>query len=92
LVYQNAIKINQKMTTIKTGAEESQLEKANAILNELRPNVTSKDREDAQKKLDLSAPTVNRYLLGEAKNIDTAIRLIQFFKKRIEDRERELAA
>ena len=71
---------------------ESQLERANAILQELRPNVTEQDRKDAIKELDLSEPTVKRYLLGDAKNIDTALLLIGFFKGRIAKRELALKA
>jgi hypothetical protein len=56
----------------------------------LRPDITSQDREDAQKELNLSEPTVTRYLNGEAKKIDTALDLIQFFKGKISERERKL--
>lgn len=68
----------------------SQLERANAILVDLRPNITPQDREEAQKELNLSEPTVTRYLLGYSKKIDTALGLIQFFQKRISDREKKL--
>lgn len=69
----------------------SQLEKANSILIGLKPNITTQDREAAQKELDLGEATVNRYLLGTGKKIHTALDLIDFLKKRIADRERKLA-
>ncbi|MFL5809222.1 MAG: hypothetical protein ACJ749_06845 [Flavisolibacter sp.] len=71
---------------------QSQLERATAILIDLRPDITSEDRDEAMKKLDLSEPTLSRYLNGEAKKIGTALNLIEFFQKRISDREKKLDA
>lgn len=71
---------------------KSQIEAANKTLSDLRLNVTASDRGAAQKELDLSEPTITRYLNGKAKQVDTAINLIKFFRKRIAERERELAA
>jgi hypothetical protein len=79
------------MSSDKKQNIQTQLDRANAILNDLRPNVTAQDREDAQKELDLSPATVNRYILGEGKRIDTALDLIEFFQKRIKGREKKLA-
>lgn len=71
----------------------SQLDKANLVLQGLRKDVTTEDREAAMQELDgFSEPTISRYLNGEAKKIHKALELIRFFKKRIGDRERELAA
>lgn len=69
---------------------ETQLEKANAILTQLNPNITAQDRVDAQKELELSEPTVKRYLIGQAKEIDTAIRMINFLRGRIKQRDEAL--
>lgn len=69
---------------------QNQIDRANLILNELRPNVTAQDRDDAQKVLDLSPATVDRYLLGQAKKINIALDLIEFLQKRIVDREKKL--
>lgn len=69
---------------------QSQLERANAILIDLRPNITPEDRDEAMKKLDLSVPTLSRYLNGEAKKIGTALNLIEFFNEKISDREKKL--
>jgi hypothetical protein len=68
----------------------TQIEKAAAILKELYPNITATDRDEATKELELSEPTVNRYLTGHVKKVETAIDLIEFFKKRINEREKKL--
>lgn len=71
----------------------TQLDKANLVLQGLRKDVTTEDREAAINGLDgFSEPTISRYLNGEAKKIHKAMELIRFFKNRIADRERELAA
>lgn len=71
---------------------KSQIGAANETLTDLRLNITAKDRAAAQKELDLSEPTITRYLHGKAKRIEVAINLIKFFRERIAERERELAA
>lgn len=71
---------------------KSQIGAANETLTDLRLNITAKDRAAAQKELDLSEPTITRYLNGKAKRIEVAINLIKFFRERIAERERELAA
>lgn len=68
----------------------SQIEKANAILIDLRPNITPQDRDEAQKELNLSEPTITRYLNGEAKKIETALDMIEFFQRRILERDKKL--
>lgn len=73
---------NQKTT--------SQLDRANNVLLELKRDVTTQDRDEAQRELNLGQATVNRYLIGEGKKIDVAMLLIEFFQKRISDRDRKL--
>jgi hypothetical protein len=70
----------------------SQLDKAVAVLRELAINVTTDDRKDAATELKVHPITVSRYLNGTGTDLDTAISLIQFFKKRISDREKVIAA
>jgi hypothetical protein len=91
LIHQFGIKIIKKMVRNREN-HLSQIDKANAILLELKPNITTTDREEAQKELELSMPTIIRYLNGDAKKIDTAMVLIGFFKERIQKREKELTA
>lgn len=63
-----------------------QLTKATEILQELRKNVTTQDRKDAVKDFDLSDVTISNYLNGHARNLDTAERLIVFFRNRVNRR------
>lgn len=78
------------MSTTENQNTPTQIERANNILLDIKPNVTAQDREDAQKELELGEATVNRYLIGEGKKIDTALALIEFFQGRILERERKL--
>lgn len=76
----------------KTDAQNKPLDKAATVLQGLRPLVSSKDREAAEKELKVSPVTIIRYLNGNAKKIDTAAQLIQFFKRRIEERDKIITA
>ena len=69
--------------------QKTQLEKVNDELIALVPNVASSDRAAAKKKY--SAFTIVQYLKGRGKDLDTAMALLQFFRKRIEDREKAIA-
>lgn len=68
----------------------TQLDKAILVLKGLVVNITSDDRAEAEKKFDLHQVTISRYLKGTGTDLDTAMKLIDFFQKRIEDRERKL--
>ena len=71
--------------------QKTQLEKANEILTvELYENVTAADRQAARSELEVSEFTVVQYLRGRGKRTDTAVRLVDFFRKRIERRETKL--
>jgi hypothetical protein len=83
-------KFNQMYS--KMDAQNNPLGKATNVLQELRPLISSKDREAAEKELNVSPVTIIRYLNGNAKKIDTATQLIQFFKRRIEERDRIITA
>lgn len=63
-----------------------QFHKASEILKGLRADVTPQDRKDAMQDLRLSEPTISSYLNGNARNLDTAERLIVFFRGRINRR------
>lgn len=89
--------VNQhSINTMTTGGQNttnSQLEQANTLLKELSVNVTTSDRKAAQvKRNGYSRFTIGTYLKGEGKDLDIALDLLKFFRKRIEDRDRELAA
>lgn len=68
----------------------SQLQKANSILVELSGNVSTSDRKAAISEGILSEPHLIRYLKGNGTDLDIAMSLVRFFRKKIEDREREL--
>jgi hypothetical protein len=65
--------------------QKTQLDQANEQLVELSGKVTTSDRELAAETY--SEFTVVQYLKGRGKNLDTAIALIQLFRKRIEERD-----
>lgn len=68
---------------------QTQLEKANTQLVAIYPNVTTSDREAAKNLY--SEFTIVQYLKGRGRNLDTAVTLLDFLRKRIEDRERAIA-
>jgi predicted transcriptional regulator len=76
------------MEIMSQNTKVSQLDKANAALVALAHNVTSEDRKES----GFSEPTIVRYLKGEGKDLNTAMKLLKFFKERIEKRDRELSA
>lgn len=69
--------------------QKSQLERANEALVELAPSITTSDRQDAM--LTYSEFTVIQYLKGRGKNLDTAMKLLELFRKRIENRDQAIA-
>jgi len=76
------------MKSKEQNTKVSQLDKANAALKALAHNVSTEDRKEA----GFSEVTIVAYLKGEGKDLDTAMKLLKFFRKRIADRDRELAA
>ena len=61
---------------------------ASDIFLQLSQNVTPDDRKKAMKEFDLSHETVRAYLSGNARNLDTAEKLIVFFRAAIKKREK----
>lgn len=55
-------------------------------------NVSARDKVEAAAKLDFSPRTVERYLKGDVRDLDTATQLIEFFKEKISKREKQIAA
>jgi hypothetical protein len=66
--------------------QKTDLQIANQCLMELKQNVSTSDRKDAP----ASEATVIKYLDGNGKELDTAIKLLQYFRGRIEDRRKVL--
>ena len=69
----------------------SQLEMALQALANLKRDITRLDRKEAMAKLNISYETVNRYLRGTGKDSDTAVSLVEFFKRRIDERSKSIA-
>lgn len=68
------------------------LDKAKDTLSLLSQNLSRADKRDAAKDLGFHKETINRYLSGDVRDLDTATTLIQFFKKRISQNEKKVAA
>lgn len=75
-----------KQTTPKT-----QLDKANAVLMGLSSDITSSDRKAAEEELNYTRFTIATYLKGEGKDLDITMIFVEFFQKRIEERNKKLA-
>lgn len=78
-------------TTTTQNTNISQLDKANEVLKGLAINVTTEDRKAACTKLSMHRITVGQYLFGEARDLDKAMSLIEFFQNRIGDRDKKLS-
>jgi hypothetical protein len=61
-------------------------------LEELKKHISPADKKAATDSKLVSRPTLDQYFRGEIIKIDTAMKMIKFFKKRIEERKRQLAA
>lgn len=72
--------------------ETTQLDQANGVLLEISTNVSTQDRKEAERELGLSRFTVGAYLKGNGSDLDTAMELIEFFKKKIALRAKKLMA
>lgn len=77
---------------IKDKVSKTQRQRFADILKSMKPDITATDRDDCLKQLDISEPTLKRYLLGSIGDNDKAAQLIKFFKKRIEQRDSIIAA
>lgn len=80
------------MRTRNQSTTKPQLGKAIKVLTTMAVNVTTTDKEEAAKKLGVHEITIRRYLKGDGKNLDTATRFIEFFSKRIEDRNKKITS
>lgn len=66
-----------------TNTTNPQIIRATKTLQDLAPMVSTDDKKCAP----FSKRTVEYYLGGSVKDIDTAVSLIKFFRKRIKERE-----
>lgn len=69
-------------------AEQTQAERLAEELLKLKPDVTAQDRSDATHICGKA--TISKYLSGNVMDNDTAVKLISFFKGKIQQREQTL--
>ena len=67
--------------------QKTDLELANEALSELVPNITAADRKES----GYEKAVVSAYLNGSGRNLDVAVRLLKFFRERIEARRKIIA-
>lgn len=71
----------------------SQKERINAELSALSINVTEEDRKEFMKEFKFRSPTtVSEYLNGKVGSVNTGLKMLVFFKKKIEEREEILSS
>jgi hypothetical protein len=80
------------MRTMPESITNPQIDKARQVLVALAINVSTDDKQEAERETGLHPKTIREYLKGRGTDLDTATKLVQFFKRRIADRDRELAA
>lgn len=68
----------------------TQLDEAIATLKGLAPNITQKDRAIACKKLGITPTTLSRYFNDKGRSLDTATKLVMFFRKRVDARQKDI--
>jgi hypothetical protein len=71
---------------------ESAKELVNERLKGLKDEITAEDRREAEDTLELSGPTLHKYLNGEGPNPDLGIKMYEFFIGRIRQRIERLKA
>jgi uncharacterized protein (UPF0335 family) len=69
----------------------NQLIKAQEVLRGLAENVSLEDKKAAIAAGIVQRTMVYQYLAGKGNDLDTAAKLIRFFKRRIEKREKLIA-
>lgn len=68
----------------------TQAERLGAELLKLKADVTAQDRIDAQAELSRTKATVSKYLNGTVLDNDMAVKMIEFFKKKIAARDEKV--
>jgi hypothetical protein len=78
---------SNKKTHHRKEKPSTQLDKVNQALIAIAKDVTATDRKEAP----ASEPTVIDYLKGKGKDLETGLKLLRFFRPRIELREKEIS-
>jgi hypothetical protein len=83
-VYRLYICVSKQQQTMKKGTDLKT--KCIGSLKEISPSLTTKDKREAAEKFHVHYNTVLNYLRGEVGDIDTGLKMVEFFNKRISDR------
>lgn len=76
------------ITEIKKNDKElTQKERLGVELNSLKKDITTGDRQAALDNLNCTESKLSNYLNGRVADNDEAVKMILFFRKRIEDRD-----
>ena len=70
----------------------TQKERIASLLMAINKNVTEKDRADFLSGNGTTRSTLSNYMNGKVANLDLAVKMLQFFQKRIAEREELLHA
>jgi hypothetical protein len=68
-------------------AQRTQIAQA---LVRIAPEITAKDRTECAKKLSISKITICYYLNGKVTNNDKALEVLEYLKKRVNQRQKEI--
>lgn len=68
-----------------------QISTAAEILKDMKKDLSAGDRKAARSELGLSGTTISEYLAGRIRDLDTATKLVVFFRKKIDNRKKLLA-
>lgn len=71
-------------------ATETQAEKIGKALIALKPNVSKEDRRDYRQHANCSEQLIVLYLKGEVKSLSIGLDMLEFFTKKIAEREQKL--
>lgn len=71
--------------------EKTQREKLEEALSAIKDEVTALDKVAYQDKTETSKSTVSNYFNGKISDYDKAVDMLNFFRKRIADRDRKIA-
>lgn len=71
--------------------QDSQKDKVTRMLIDLAINVTREDRVEFVEMFPVSEATISNYLNGRVSSLDTAFKMLQYFQKKIDEREKVIS-
>jgi hypothetical protein len=60
-------------------------------LIKLAANITNEDKDNAEKEIPVSRPTLDKYLKGDVVKLDIAVKLIKFLSARVKKNQKSIA-